>query len=61
MFAFAGYPPTPYGFSKLYEKSIETRNYKLYFEMIIIYTWHFTVMLIKTIFHLLIIICSKTP
>lgn len=37
MFAFAGYPPTPYGFSKLYEKSIETRNYKLYFEMIIIY------------------------
>lgn len=37
MFTFAGYPPTPYGFSKLYEKSIETRNYKLYFEMIIKY------------------------
>lgn len=37
MFAFAGYPPTPYGFSKLYEKSTETRNYKFYFEMIIIY------------------------
>lgn len=41
MFAFAGYPPTPYGFSKLYEKSIETRNYKLYFEMIIIYYLEF--------------------
>lgn len=37
MFTFAGYPPTPYGFSKLYEKSTETRNYKLYFEMIIKY------------------------
>lgn len=33
MFAFAGYPPTPYEFSKLYEKSIETRNYMIYFEM----------------------------
>lgn len=33
MFAFAGYPPTPYEFSKLYEKSIETRNYMFYFEL----------------------------
>lgn len=35
--SFAGYPPTPNGFSELYEKSTETCNYKFYFVMIIKY------------------------
>lgn len=37
MFAFAGYSPTPYEFSTLYEKSIETRNYMFYFDA---YWWN---------------------
>lgn len=32
MLSFAGYPPTPYGFSELYEKSTETCNYKFYYD-----------------------------